>query len=182
MALLAHIWARPRLPRLARAAWWAAAGGLFCVFACWPQFWNLSQSGLTPAQAWSGTGRATYFAAGQQHPGAHEFHWHGLQLLAGNSFVLAGLACLAALAVAALLPSSRGCLLSRGSAWPAGAPGTRAVTDGTSLAGLRERLVVQVLQTSGIRDERIAARCATCHGTCSCRTCRPRTPTSTTPS
>jgi protein-L-isoaspartate(D-aspartate) O-methyltransferase len=31
------------------------------------------------------------------------------------------------------------------------------VTDGTSLAGLRERLVVQVLQTSGIRDERIAA-------------------------
>jgi protein-L-isoaspartate(D-aspartate) O-methyltransferase len=31
------------------------------------------------------------------------------------------------------------------------------VTDGTSLAGLRERLVAQVLQTSGIRDERIAA-------------------------
>jgi protein-L-isoaspartate(D-aspartate) O-methyltransferase len=31
------------------------------------------------------------------------------------------------------------------------------VTDGTSLAGLRERLVDQVLATSGIRDERIAA-------------------------
>ena len=31
------------------------------------------------------------------------------------------------------------------------------MTDGTSLAGLRERLVAQVLQTSGIRDERIAA-------------------------
>jgi protein-L-isoaspartate(D-aspartate) O-methyltransferase len=31
------------------------------------------------------------------------------------------------------------------------------VTEGTSLAGLRERLVTQVLQTSGIRDERIAA-------------------------
>jgi protein-L-isoaspartate(D-aspartate) O-methyltransferase len=31
------------------------------------------------------------------------------------------------------------------------------VTDSTSLAGLRERLVTQVLQTSGIRDERIAA-------------------------
>jgi protein-L-isoaspartate(D-aspartate) O-methyltransferase len=31
------------------------------------------------------------------------------------------------------------------------------VTDGASLAGLRERLVAEVLQTSGIRDERIAA-------------------------
>ena len=31
------------------------------------------------------------------------------------------------------------------------------MTDGTSLAGLRERLVAEVLQTSGIRDERIAA-------------------------
>jgi protein-L-isoaspartate(D-aspartate) O-methyltransferase len=31
------------------------------------------------------------------------------------------------------------------------------MTDGTSLAGLRESLVAQVLQTSGIRDERIAA-------------------------
>ncbi len=31
------------------------------------------------------------------------------------------------------------------------------MTDGTSLAGLRERLVDQVLATSGIRDERIAA-------------------------
>ena len=31
------------------------------------------------------------------------------------------------------------------------------MTDGTSLDGLRERLVAQVLQTSGIRDERISA-------------------------
>jgi protein-L-isoaspartate(D-aspartate) O-methyltransferase len=31
------------------------------------------------------------------------------------------------------------------------------VTEGTSLAGRRERLVAEVLQTSGIRDERIAA-------------------------
>ena len=31
------------------------------------------------------------------------------------------------------------------------------MTEGTSLAGLRERLVAEVLQTSGIRDERIAA-------------------------
>ena len=31
------------------------------------------------------------------------------------------------------------------------------MTDGTALAGLRERLVAEVLQTSGIRDERISA-------------------------
>jgi uncharacterized membrane protein len=42
----------------------------------------------------------TYFATGSK-PWYQEFHWHGLQLLAGNGFVLAGLACLAA---AALLP------------------------------------------------------------------------------
>ena len=48
IALLAHLGAAAA-SRLARAAWWAAAAGLFLVFACWPQFWNLSQAGLTPA-------------------------------------------------------------------------------------------------------------------------------------
>ena len=111
IALLAHLGAAAAT-RLARAAWWAAAAGLFCVFACWPQFWNLSQSGLTPAGlVWYGP--ATYFATGSK-PWYHEFHWHGLQLLAGNSFVLAGLACLAALAVAALLPFVTGLGLARG--------------------------------------------------------------------
>ena len=106
------------------------------VFAAWPQFWD-AQAGLTPAGlVWYGP--ATYFATGDQ-PWYHEFHWHGLQLLAGNSFVLAGLAGLAALAVAAVL-------------------GARArLSDDASLAELRERLVTEVLATSGIRDERIAA-------------------------
>jgi alpha-1,2-mannosyltransferase len=98
LALLAHLGAVARR-RAARAAWWAAGGGLFCVFASWPQLWNLGQSGLTPAGlGWYAPG--TYFATGSK-PWYHEFHWHGLQLLAGNSAVLAGLACLAALAVAA---------------------------------------------------------------------------------
>jgi alpha-1,2-mannosyltransferase len=98
LALLAHLGAVARR-RAARAAWWAAGGGLFGVFASWPQLWNLGQSGLTPAGlGWYAPG--TYFATGSE-PWYHEFHWHGLQLLAGNSAVLAGLACLAALAVAA---------------------------------------------------------------------------------
>jgi len=105
LALLAHLGA-VAASRPARVAWWAAAAVLFGVFACWPQFWNLSQSGLTPAGlGWYAPG--TYFATGSK-PWYHEFHWHGLQLLAGNSAVLAGLACLAALAVAAVVYVARG--------------------------------------------------------------------------
>jgi alpha-1,2-mannosyltransferase len=104
-ALLAHLGAAARR-RAVRAAWWAAGSGLFLVFACWPQFWNLSQSGLTPAGlGWYAPG--TYFATGSE-PWYHEFHWHGLQLLAGNSAVLAGLACLAALVAAAARCLARG--------------------------------------------------------------------------
>ncbi len=105
IALLAHLGATATRGRV-RAAWWAAAAVLFLIFACWPQFWKLSQSGLTPAGlGWYAPG--TYFATGSK-PWYHEFHWHGLQLLAGNSAVLAGLACLAALAVAAVLGLARG--------------------------------------------------------------------------
>jgi len=97
IALLAHLGAQAKGP--VRAAWWAAAGGLLVVFGAWPQFWDAS-AGLTPAGlVWYGP--ATYFATGDK-PWYHEFHWHGLQLLAGNIFVLAGLIALAALAIAAL--------------------------------------------------------------------------------
>jgi Glycosyltransferase family 87 len=98
IALLAHLGATAARG-LVRTAWWAAAAVLFLIFASWPQFWNLGQAGLTPAGlGWYAPG--TYFATGSK-PWYHEFHWHGLQLLAGNSTVLAGLACLAALVVAA---------------------------------------------------------------------------------
>jgi alpha-1,2-mannosyltransferase len=98
IALLAHLGARAA--GVIRAAWWAAAAGLVLVFGAWPEFWDLSQAGLTPAGLfWYGP--STYFAKGDE-PWYREFHWHGLQLLAGNLFVLAGLAALAALAVAAL--------------------------------------------------------------------------------
>jgi len=106
IALLAHLGATAGAQgrRLARAGWWTAGAALFGVFAAWPQLWDLSQSGLTPAGlVWYGPG--TYFATGSK-PWYHEFHWHGLQLLAGNSFVLAGLAGLVALAVAAVLARS----------------------------------------------------------------------------
>jgi alpha-1,2-mannosyltransferase len=104
MALLAHLGAVAGR-RVVRAAWWAAGTLLFLVFASWPQLWNLGQSGLTPAGlGWYAPG--TYFATGSK-PWYHEFHWHGLQLLAGNSAVLTGLACLAALVAAAGLVLAR---------------------------------------------------------------------------
>ena len=104
IALLAHLGATA-VRGLVRAAWWVAAACLFLIFASWPQFWNLGQSGLTPAGlGWYAPG--TYFATGSK-PWYHEFHWHGLQLLAGNSAVLTGLACLAALVVAAVLCRTR---------------------------------------------------------------------------
>jgi alpha-1,2-mannosyltransferase len=97
IALLAHLGVRAR--GVVRAAWWAAGGVLLLVFGCWPQFWAFPQAGLTPAGlVWYAPG--TYFGTGDK-PWYHEFHWHGLQLLAGNSAVLAGLAGLAALVVAA---------------------------------------------------------------------------------
>ncbi len=97
IALLADLGARAG--GAARAAWWAAAAGLVLAFGAWPQLWD-SGAGLTPAGLfWYAPG--TYFATGDR-PWYHEFHWHGLQLLAGNLFVLAGLAALAALVAAAL--------------------------------------------------------------------------------
>ncbi|HLK77996.1 MAG TPA: glycosyltransferase 87 family protein [Streptosporangiaceae bacterium] len=97
LALLAHLGARAR--GLVRAAWWVAGGVLVLVFGAWPQLWNLSQAGLTPAGLfWYGP--THYFATGDQ-PWYPEFHWHGLQLLAGNILVLAGLLGLAALSVTA---------------------------------------------------------------------------------
>jgi alpha-1,2-mannosyltransferase len=104
MALLAHLGAVAGR-RAVRAAWWAAGILLFLIFASWPQLWNLGQSGLTPAGlGWYAPG--TYFATGSK-PWYHEFHWHGLQLLAGNSAVLTGLVCLAALVAAAGLSLAR---------------------------------------------------------------------------
>jgi alpha-1,2-mannosyltransferase len=104
LVLLVHLGVQAR--GAVRASWWTAAGVLLVVFGAWPQFWDLAQAGLTPAGLfWYGP--ATYFARGDQ-PWYHEFHWHGLQIVAGNSLVLAGLAGLAALVVAAVRVRSRG--------------------------------------------------------------------------
>jgi len=74
---------------LAAAAWSALAAATWAVFAAWPDFWSaragVLQGGLigyAPASAW----------AHGDNPAYAEYHWHGLQLLAGNGELLAGLA------------------------------------------------------------------------------------------
>jgi alpha-1,2-mannosyltransferase len=90
--------------RAAAAAWYALAGATWALFAAWPALWSaragLLQGGLigyAPASAW----------AHGDNPAYAEYHWHGLQLLAGNLELLAGLA-LFAVALAAARPRPPG--------------------------------------------------------------------------
>jgi hypothetical protein len=71
-----------------RAAWYALAAAVLIVFASWPDFWNakagLLQGGLI------NYAHASSFANGD-NPAYVEYHWHGLELIAGNLELLAGL-------------------------------------------------------------------------------------------
>ena len=90
LALLAD--AGTRATGRARRAWFMLGAGLGAVFAAWPDFWRPAAGllgggliGYAPASAW----------AYGDNPAYREYHWHGLQLLAGNLEVAAGLAALA---------------------------------------------------------------------------------------
>jgi alpha-1,2-mannosyltransferase len=90
------VWAAPGTAVLVdvavrrRARWWyALAAAVLVVYAAWPDFWQakagLLQGGLINYAP------ATSFAHGD-NPAYVEYHWHGLQLLAGNLYILAGMA------------------------------------------------------------------------------------------
>ncbi len=82
-----------------RVAWYALAAVVLLVFAAWPDFWNakvgLLHGGLINYAP------AASFASGDK-PSYPEYHWHGLQLLAGNLELLAGLALFVILLAATL--------------------------------------------------------------------------------
>jgi alpha-1,2-mannosyltransferase len=84
----------------------ATAGGLVAVFAGWPTTWfgvpphlGLDSYGLIwePPNTSPGT-----FVRHGDRPGNAEYHWHGLQLITGNAYVLAAIAVFVILAVAAV--------------------------------------------------------------------------------
>jgi alpha-1,2-mannosyltransferase len=83
---------------LARTAWYALAGAVLAVYAAWPDFWSatagLLRGGLINYAP------ASSFAHGDD-PAYAEYHWHGLQLAAGNLELLAGLGLFAVVLVAA---------------------------------------------------------------------------------
>ena len=94
----------------AAASWpalgyWALAAGISIVYGAWPgALWGkahmLGNYGLG-AIAVPGSTPASISAHGER-PWFAEFHWHGLQLLTGNAFVLGGLALLIVVVLAAV--------------------------------------------------------------------------------
>jgi len=82
-----------------RAAWYALAAVVLLLFAAWPDLlWNakagLLQGGLINYAPAAG------FPSGD-NPAYKEYHWHGLQLLAGNLELLVGLGLFVVLLVVA---------------------------------------------------------------------------------
>jgi alpha-1,2-mannosyltransferase len=79
-----------------RAAWSAAAGLLAVAFGAWPSLWKGGGSAVPWGLIWYAP--YTPGDVGQIHP---EYHWTGLQLLAGNLYMLAGCVMLATAAITA---------------------------------------------------------------------------------
>ena len=94
-----------------------AAVAILVVFGNWPgtwygdYMWQNAKTGQTFYWGWiwyapNSNPFTTYYKYGDQ-PGYVEYHWHGLQLLAGNAYVLGGLLVFAGLVLAATIPAWR---------------------------------------------------------------------------
>jgi alpha-1,2-mannosyltransferase len=74
--------------RGARAAWLAAAAAVVVAFGAWPRFWSIRSTGLLQGGLiWYAP--VSRFSSGD-NPRYAEYHWHGLQLIAGNLYVIVG--------------------------------------------------------------------------------------------
>jgi alpha-1,2-mannosyltransferase len=98
-----------------------AVAGILLVFAAVPGYWygmkmyetvyaNGTTSGQTFYWGWiwyaPNTNPFTYLKIGDK-PWYYEYHWHGLELLAGNAYVFGGLLAFAGLVLAATIPAWR---------------------------------------------------------------------------
>ncbi|MBV9449662.1 MAG: DUF2029 domain-containing protein [Streptosporangiaceae bacterium] len=94
-----------------------AAVATLAVFACWPGYWygmhmwETETGGQTFYWGWiwyapNSNPFRTYYLYHDQ-PWYVEYHWHGLQLLAGNGYVLGGLLAFGGLVLAATIPAWR---------------------------------------------------------------------------
>jgi alpha-1,2-mannosyltransferase len=94
LAVLTDTAVRARPAR--RAGWWASARLAAMVFGAWPSPWPGGGAAVPWGLIWYAP--ATPYDAGNVHP---EYHWTGPQLLAGNLYLLAGLAIVIAAAITA---------------------------------------------------------------------------------
>jgi alpha-1,2-mannosyltransferase len=89
----------------ARACWLALAAVVLVVYGGWPDFWSrkagLLQGGLINYAP------SSSFAHGD-NPAYPEYHWHGLQLVAGNLYVLGGIGLFLVVGVTAARLARRG--------------------------------------------------------------------------
>jgi alpha-1,2-mannosyltransferase len=88
-----------------RERWWyALAGAMLVIYAAWPEFWSakagLLQGGLINYAP------ATSFAHGD-NPAYVEYHWHGLQLIGGNLYILGGVGLFAVVLITAFRVTRR---------------------------------------------------------------------------
>jgi len=95
-----------RAHRSLRWAYLTGAGLLTAIFGAWPGFlWGqpLDLGGFSEGLIWNppNTNPGTFALLGDRRWYA-EYHWHGLQLITGNLFVLAGLVLFVQLAVLAV--------------------------------------------------------------------------------
>jgi alpha-1,2-mannosyltransferase len=95
-----------RAVRWPAAGYWALAGGMLAVYGAWPgSLWSrpadLGQFSLGLLWQPPNTDPAVYYRDGDR-PWFAEYHWHGIELLTGNAFVLGGLVLLGVLITAAL--------------------------------------------------------------------------------
>jgi alpha-1,2-mannosyltransferase len=95
----------------ARLALGGLAAGIVVVFGAWPGIlWSqpANTGGFFEGLIWAApiTNPEVYFALGDR-PGYAEYHWHGLQLITGNLYVLTGIALLVLLIVLAAGPAVR---------------------------------------------------------------------------
>jgi alpha-1,2-mannosyltransferase len=130
---------------VARAGWLGLAGLVLAIYGAWPDFWwptaSLLQGGLINYAP------AAVFAHGD-NPRYPEYHWNGLQLLAGNLYLLGGLLLFAVtLIAAARLLRAGGTALLRGAAQTpevpalpsAGCPGAELSNMCLGFAGFQHR-------------------------------------------
>jgi alpha-1,2-mannosyltransferase len=78
-----------RAGRRMRAAGLAAAVVVVAAFGAWPRFWSSGTTLLQGGLIWYAP--VTAFGAGDS-PKYVEYHWHGLQLIAGNLYCVVGIA------------------------------------------------------------------------------------------